>query len=170
MACPAGTLSRQTGAGSAAVCVACPAGAYCSSPGASAPDGKQIVRDPPPRSPSVALSIVSIMSIVIITVIIKVMTLVLWFLCVNALLYGVVQAPVSRVSSVTVDPCIQRPGALSRSPGMGPVHRATTARLGASPRCPVLWAVSATLQVCSHNHNMRFMVGSIIVCVQCNPL
>ena len=72
-----------------------------------------------------------------------------------------VQAPVSRVSSATVDPCIQRPGAPSLSPATGPVHRATTARLGASPRYPVLWEVSTTLRVCSHDHNMRFTVGSI---------
>ncbi|KAF7667132.1 hypothetical protein LDENG_00078000 [Lucifuga dentata] len=37
--CPAGTLSNQTGAHSPSVCTACPSGVYCSSNGASAPQG-----------------------------------------------------------------------------------------------------------------------------------
>ncbi|XP_034024625.1 multiple epidermal growth factor-like domains protein 6 [Thalassophryne amazonica] len=37
--CPVGTLSNQTGAHSASVCTACPSGMYCSSYGASTPQG-----------------------------------------------------------------------------------------------------------------------------------
>ncbi|XP_062329421.1 multiple epidermal growth factor-like domains protein 6 [Osmerus eperlanus] len=39
LACPPGSLSNQTGAWSASVCRACPSGVYCSSPGATAPQG-----------------------------------------------------------------------------------------------------------------------------------
>lgn len=41
--CPIGTLSNQTGAHSPSVCTACPSGVYCSSYGASTPQGADIV-------------------------------------------------------------------------------------------------------------------------------